>query len=910
MILSRSFLARLAPLEAEGLYYVMLDEIQHHLEDGLDEGRWTQEDIFADGELAELVARLDAAIGDYECFWHTRRWLEKTAEAARAASWHRAMAWACLCTGEARAARRWAEAGLRRFGQGEGLAALAAALRAFEGDAPGALAVLDEAFARAGESERLARLRAAVAADAPLEELAACAAPAGKERQVRALAPGFAVDGAGLGRVSAALAARDWAFEAPWCFCRVPFGSGFLDMRLRMSEAAASKLDPAWLAALVEALPRLEKEGRPLAQKRRPGVRLAPAEVLVDRQGRAQLGYHAGHCPEEPLYVYVMIEHDLSAPRELYEERWPASWFDAPPAPLAPPPPPAPGYAPAQAAALQKHILTWFGPVGRTLPGADGISVLVIGPEPGREYYTLLTWGMGARPMELPPDLAGQQLERAELMMLLPADWKVEDEREVWRWPVRWLRLLARMPAEQGTWLGWGHTVPNGRPFASNTLLCGAMLVDPLDAPEPAAICPLPGGEAVNFYQLLPLYAPEMDLKLGEDADGLLDLMEDKGLLDEPFVRVDRPCAAGEVEPPPPAALMEQLEELDRRADDEAIAALLKEKAGASPRLAGMLARSLNNLGRYAEAAAVLKQVEAAGASDPLWQFRMGFSLYYQGRLDEALACFEASDRMAPGDGDAETYLRWCRAALELPVCLEPFPQRAARFWAAFAEREEALAERAFAGGCEAARPALEQLLGLCFPAPEFKLEPAGERLRLTLLWEHAPHRRWLAPAWKALAPAHLSRWWEFGFDETPPAWTGYQSAPAGQKGLRRDLIAGTTCFEGPQRAFAAQDPSLCAAAAADGAVLGCFYYTPAPGGDPVARRAALEEALAREGAGSLAVLGGAVGAKRCYIDVLALDLEQALDAAARLLTPPQCAGAGFAPFRPKAGGTPLAKTQ
>ena len=118
MILSRSFLARLAPLEAEGRYYVMLDEIQHHLEDGLDEGRWTQEDIFADGELAELVARLDAAIGDYECFWHTRRWLEKTAEAARSALWHRAMAWACLCTGEARAARRWAEAGLRRFARG------------------------------------------------------------------------------------------------------------------------------------------------------------------------------------------------------------------------------------------------------------------------------------------------------------------------------------------------------------------------------------------------------------------------------------------------------------------------------------------------------------------------------------------------------------------------------------------------------------------------------------------------------------------------------------------------------------------------------------------------------------------------------------------------------------------------
>lgn len=908
MILSDSFLARLAPLEAEGRYYTMLDEIQHHLEDGLDEGRWAEADIFADGDLAALVARLDDTAGDYECYWHTRRWLEKTPETARTPFWYGAMARACLYTGEARAALRWAQAGLRRFAAQGLLAAMGAVLQAHGGDVPGALETLDDAFAREGESGALARLRAAVAAGAPLEELAVCAAPPEKEKKVRALAPGFVPDGAGLGRVAAALGARDWAFEAPWCVCRVPFGEGLLDMRLRMSEAAASRLDPAWLAALVGALPRLDEAARPLARKRRPGVRLVPAEVLVDRQGRAQLGYQAGRCPEEPLYVYAMIEHDLSAPTALYEGRWPASWFDEPPAPLAPPPPPSPGYDPAQTAALQKHIRAWLGPVARALPGAaDGIQVLVIDPEPGRDYYTLLTWGMGARPMELPPDLAGQQLERAELMMLLPAGWKLDDEGENWRWPVRWLRLLARMPAEQGTWLGWGHTVPNGRPFAPNTLLCGTMLVDPLDAPEPAAICPLPGGEAVNFYQLLPLYAPEMDLKLGQDADGLLDAMEDRGLLEVPWVQVDRPCAAGQLEPPPDPALMERLEELDRRADDAGIAALLEPlpAASASPRLAGILARSLNNLGRYAEAAAVLKRVEAAGASDPLWQFRMGFSLYYQGELEQALACFEASDRLAPGDGDTDTYLRWCRAALDLPVRMEPFTDRAARFWAAFSQQERAL----YDGGCEAARPALERLLGLCFARPEFRLEPAGQRLRLTLLWENAPHRRWLAPAWKTLAPASLSERWEFAFDRTPPLWEGYRGAPTGRKGRRREVIAGTTCFGALVRGFSAQDGSLCAAAAADGAAAGFFRYVPAaPGPEgPVARRAALEEALARQGAGSLAVLGGAVGDGCCYIDVLALDLDRALDVAARVLAPPECADAAFGMFRPKGRLTPLA---
>lgn len=910
MILSDGFLARLAELEAEGRYYIMLDEIQHHLEDGLDEGRFDEAGIYADGDLAALVARLDDAAGDYECYWHTRRWLERCADPARNAPWYGAMARACLYTGEPRRARQLAEAGLRRF-SGDGLLApLAAMLRAHEGDVPGALEALDDAFARGGESAALARLRAAVAAGAPLEELAVCAVPPEQEQKVRALAPGFVPDGAGLGRVAAALGARDWAFEAPWCACRVPFGEGLLEMRLRMSEAAASKLDPAWLADLVKALPRLEAETRPLARRRRPGVRLVPAEVLVDRQGRAQLGYHAGRCPEEPLYVYGMIEHDLSAPTALYEERWPGSWFDEPPAPLAPPPPPSPGYAPAQAAALQKHIRAWLGPVSRVLPGADGVEVLVIDPQPGREYYTLLTWGMGARPMELPPDLEGQQLERAELMMLLPAGWKLGDEREIWRWPVRWLRLLARMPAEQGTWLGWGHTIPNGRPFASNTLLCGVMLVDPLDAPEPAAICPLPGGEAVNFYQLLPLYAPEMDLKLVQDADGLLDAMEDKGLLEEPWVRVDRPSAVGEVEPPPDPALMDRLEELDRRADDEGIAALLEPLApgGSGARLAGILARSLNNLGRYEEAETALRAVEKEGAADPLWQFRMGFALYYQGKLEQALACFEAGDRMAPGDGDTETYLRWCRAALDRPVCLEPFTDRAARFWATFSRAERALFDTAQWEGCEAARPALAGLLEQCFAAPQFRLEAAGQRLRLTLLWETAPHRRWLAPAWRALAPASAAERWEFCFDETPPEWTGYRGAPTGKKGPRRDVIAGTTCFAALARNFSAGDGSLCAAAAADGAVAGFFYYTPAacsPQG-PVARRAALEEALARRGAGCLAVLGGAVGVGRCYIDVLALDLEKALDAAARVLAAPECADPGFQVFRPKSRGMAL----
>ena len=64
------------------------------------------------------------------------------------------------------------------------------------------------------------------------------------------------------------------------------------------------------------------------------------------------------------------------------------------------------------------------------------------------------------------PEDAGAET-RAELMIALPAEWKLADsqlEDERWYWPIRNLKALARLPHEYETWLGFGHTVPNGDP--------------------------------------------------------------------------------------------------------------------------------------------------------------------------------------------------------------------------------------------------------------------------------------------------------------------------------------------------------------------------------------------------------------------------------------------------------------
>lgn len=908
MLLTDAFLARLAPLEAEGRYSVMTEEIQHWLEDAMDEGRIERAQIYADGDLAALVARLDDAQGEYECYWHTIRWLDQMDPAACDARWHEAMARACLYTGQLRRARQLAARGAQLGSAGA--ERFAVILEAHFGRRERALELLDAAFARRGEDAALAGLRAGVLAGAPLEQLMLTAFPR-REKTIRALTPGFVTDGEGLGRVQAALDATDWAFEEPWCACRIPHEEGTLAVRLCMNEAWASKLDPGWLKELRAALPRLDAAARPLVRRRWPGVEPRLEEILLERGGGAKLGYHVGRCDEEPLYAYAPVGPTLEAPAALSDERWPAVWFDPPPEPFSLPLPPSPGYTPAQQEALARHIGAWLGPVRRVLPGgADGVQVLVIDPRPGREYYTLVTFGMGARPMAVPPDLENQGLERAELMVLLPPDWKLDEERECWRWPLRWLRLLARMPAEQDTWLGWGHTVPNGRPFAPDTLLSGIMLVDPLDAPEPAAICPLPGGEKVNFYQLLPLYADEMDLKLEQDADGLLDALEDKGLLDPPWIDPARPPAVGAGEAAPDPALARQLEELDRRADDAGIAALLEPlvQTAQSPRLTGILARSLNNLGRYERALTLLEGCAEAGRRDPLWQFRMGFSCYYTGRLARALACFEEADRMAPGDGDTETYLRWCRAALDEPVRLEPFTRRAARFWDAFCAAAPALEAEARERGCEAVRGQMKQLLALCFADPDFRLEARDGALRLTVEWEQTPHRRWLLAVWRALAPAQLDGRWRFPVPDAPDEYAGYRRLPGGDAEPRlADVIAGTTCLPALVREFEAGQGAIADAALAEGAVCGFLFYAhPAGEQDPVGLRAALEEQLARQGAHKVCVLGGAVGAKTSCIDLLTPDLNAMLECARQLLAPLDSPVKGFRVFRAGSGTVDL----
>ena len=159
------------------------------------------------------------------------------------------------------------------------------------------------------------------------------------------------------------------------------------------------------------------------------------------------------------------------------------------------------------------------------------VDVFVMQAPTKQDFHVIYTTGMSALPMTLPAEFLPQyrDLERAELLLLLPAEWDIltgyETDKDVpaslW-WPVGLMKYLARFPHEYQTWLGWGHTLPNSAdcvPYDDSTQLCGAMLGA---LQERISIFRAEDGTQINLYTVMPLYQEEMEYQKTAGTEALL----------------------------------------------------------------------------------------------------------------------------------------------------------------------------------------------------------------------------------------------------------------------------------------------------------------------------------------------------------------------------------------------------
>jgi hypothetical protein len=190
------------------------------------------------------------------------------------------------------------------------------------------------------------------------------------------------------------------------------------------------------------------------------------------------------------------------------------------------------------AEAIEKHVEAHVGPVATVfhelISDLVHLDVLIVAPQPKRNYWTLVTSGMSDLPMTVPPGM--EAARHAELVVCLPPTWPMSDPQFKERrnyWPVHWLKFLARLPHEHDTWLADGHTIPNGDPAAplhEGVPFTGWLLSLPRRFGAKFISLEISPEKTVFFWALFPLTSDEMDFKLARGSDELNERLDEAGV--------------------------------------------------------------------------------------------------------------------------------------------------------------------------------------------------------------------------------------------------------------------------------------------------------------------------------------------------------------------------------------------
>jgi hypothetical protein len=179
---------------------------------------------------------------------------------------------------------------------------------------------------------------------------------------------------------------------------------------------------------------------------------------------------------------------------------------------------------------LEKHLEKFAGPIEVRFE-----NLLLVRATPGRDCHVVVTTDLSDEAMSAPQS----QWQWAELCALLPPNWPLDPE--IWTkdpalgWPMRELQRLVRYSRQTQTWLGFGHTIPNGdppEPFAPSTAQCCSFLLPPLELPEAFARLRLSNQEILNFWAIVPIYRDELAVKMNQKAPSLIERMTNKSVSD------------------------------------------------------------------------------------------------------------------------------------------------------------------------------------------------------------------------------------------------------------------------------------------------------------------------------------------------------------------------------------------
>lgn len=508
-----------------GYFGKMLHWLEVFIKNGVEEGRFTEKQAHQDLQIALWYAFACNNLDDYIHYYRAAEWMKDSEKnAAGCATWYYRYSVALMYCGRLEEALNYAEKGAREEPDYPWVWLQVGKLRAYFGDKTGALDAVKQGLKLEPGDYEFLTLQKEIKAGATLEQmeyhwinpnddqlLQQGLGPDVDDKQ-RALAC-IRVDEAGLAEFYELFRPERYGYQknSPCCEFQYPVKEHLVELSFRMNEAGLSKMGTDWLRQLKERL----DSGEWLTHTPEGESEGILTGAFVDQTRRIGLVYQQ---PEEDQYFQIFLNPDGTKADAFWSSRKNSE---------------PEVYSEDEMSAIEHHIKNTFGEfenVFHELVSPDiHVDICVVPPSDERDYYTLVTMGMGAHRMNVPEELAEYKLERAELAIALPPDWKLDEESlkdERWYWPIGLLKVLARLPISNDTWLGFGHTMDKQSPFAEDTELCAALLVGPQDVVwNGGEVCILPSGEEVNFYQVIPLYRNEMEYKMEHDADALLKKM-------------------------------------------------------------------------------------------------------------------------------------------------------------------------------------------------------------------------------------------------------------------------------------------------------------------------------------------------------------------------------------------------
>ena len=504
-----------------GYFVQMLQWLENFIEQGVSEGRFTEKQARQDLQIALWYSFACNNLDSYRYYYQAVEWMKDSEQNAKGCgTWYYRYSVALMYCGRLKESMEYAEKGIREEPDYPWIWLQAGKLRAHFGDKAGALEAVERGLAIEPGDYEFTVLQEEIKAGATLEQMEYHWIDPDLDQQLQM---GLDEDADEKQRSISCITVSQKGLEDFWQifgpkteeyvpnnpFTHFPYRN--INLVFRMNEGGMSKLSLDWLRKLKGWL----DSGDWLERKHKDGRIARLDTVSVGLDCRIGLLYQ---LPEQEGSFQIFIHPDGTEQEDIL---WTSEGNSLPEV-----------YTEAEMETIERHIQQYFGEVETVfheLVSPDiHVDICMVPPSEERDYYTLVTMGMGAHRMNVPKELAGYKLERAELAIALPKDWKLDQKsmkEERWYWPIRLLKSMARLPINCDSWLGHGHTVENKEPFADNTNLCTAILIALQGVEEDGEVCTLSGDEEVNFYQVIPLYADELDYKLEHGADALLEKM-------------------------------------------------------------------------------------------------------------------------------------------------------------------------------------------------------------------------------------------------------------------------------------------------------------------------------------------------------------------------------------------------